>query len=288
MSTDKLTWDVIQRQIDEVGWSLTELARRIAYEERTLKRVRSGEVQLSAKLVKAVAQAIEISKNGTPRGKLAATLQDHGISPAQLAKKIGYDAGVISNVVNGNGRASESMIEAIVRELPELSKDDLMDGGSELPAAEGSASGLYGQKPTISLPPGMTGRMVPLLSLAQAGAWDAGHTDEGWTGAAVFALNVDDRKAFAIKVSGNSMEPDICEGDIVICSPRVQLTPGCCAVIRTRSESALIKFWRKKGDLVILESANPDYPPIRFPASEIAGAWPVVQRITSGMIKRSV
>lgn len=224
---------------------------------------------------------------GSPREKLKAALATRKLTSAQLAKLIRYDAGVIEHVINGTGRASEKMIEAIVRELPELTQEDLM-GGSDSPLviAEDGMSGTYGAKSSIQLPPGMRGHMVPLVSMAQAGGWDAGHSDDGWSGESVFAMNVDDRRAFAIRVSGNSMEPDIREGDVVICSPREQLSQGCCAVVRTRSEQAFIKFWRTKGETVVLESANPDYKPLNFPLAEIAGAWPVVQRIASGMIKK--
>lgn len=222
-----------------------------------------------------------------PRGALKAALERRGLTIKQLAKLTKYDAGVLQHVVDGTGRASEKMIEAIVRELPELTKEELMDGSdSPVVLADDGMSGSYGAKPTILLPPGMKGFFVPLLSMAQAGTWDASHSDEGYTGDCMFALNVDDRRSFAIKVSGNSMEPEIYEGDVVICSPSKQPTPGCCAVVRTRSDQSFVKFWKRKGDSVILESANPAYKPIQFPVAEIAGAWPVVQRISSGMIQK--
>lgn len=228
---------------------------------------------------------VELAAN--PRKKLAFALSKRGMSPAELSQKIGYDAGVIANVVHGRGRASERMIENIVRELPELSKDDLIEGSEHVPILSVSGSeGSYGAKPEVILPPGMDGRMLPLLSNAEAGAWDAGHTDEGWDGKSIFVPNVRDRRAFAIRVVGNSMEPDIREGDVVVCSPAQEIRSGLCAVVRTKSEQAFIKFWRKHGDTIILESANPDYEPLKFPESEIAGAWPVIQRIAYGPIKK--
>lgn len=222
-----------------------------------------------------------------PRDYLRAVLKARNITPVQLAKRMGYDPGVIENVVNGTGRASEGMIEDIVRELPDVSKEDLMRGSesARVLSADGM-HGTHGAKHSIVLPPGMKGRMIPLLSQAQAGGWDAGHDDGGWAGEAIFALNVDDRRAFAIRVSGNSMEPEIREGDVVVCSPHAELQAGCVAVVRTHSDQAFIKFWRVRGEKVTLESANPAYGPIHFPLTEIAGAWPVIQRIASGMITK--
>lgn len=220
-----------------------------------------------------------------PRATLGAALQRRGWTPAELAKRIGYDPGVIENVVRGLGRASESMIDKIITVLTELTKAELM-GGSDSPQVIGDLHGSYGAKPTIVLPPGMTGRMVPMLSLAQAGSWDAGHTDEGWAGEAVFALNVDDRRAFAIQVNGNSMEPELHDGDMVICSPGKPPTPGCVAVVRTTKGEAFVKYWFPKREMIHLESAHPDYKTLKFPVAEIAGAWPVVQRTSSGMIQK--
>jgi SOS-response transcriptional repressor LexA len=223
----------------------------------------------------------------TAREKLADLLTARALSIAQFAKAIGYDAGVVDHIVNGTGRASEKMIEAIVRAFPQVSKEELMEG-SDQPSilAELGMEATYGAKPSLALPLGVKGRYVPLLSMAQAGAWDAGHSDEGYAHEGVFALNVDDRRAFAIRVAGNSMEPEIREGDVVICSPTMELHNGECAVVRTHSGQAFIKFWRRKGDEVVLESANPAYKPIHLPVAEIAGAWPVVQRIASGQIRR--
>jgi hypothetical protein len=33
-------------------------------------------------------------------------------------------------------------------------------------------------------------------------------------------------------------------------------------------------------------SANPDYKPLEFPHTEIAGVWPIVQTITAGKVRR--
>ncbi len=288
--------EFLDELVERTGSPLGELAQRAGYEERTLKRVRTGEIPLSERMQKNLVRAAALLHDaGHPeefpkmesgaRAKLAAALAARNMTPADLAKKIGYDAGVIQYTVNGSGRASESMIERIVRVLPELTKEELM-GGSDVPKIISEVEGTYGAKPIVQLPPGMRGRVVPLISMAQAGAWDAAHSDELYQYEGVFALNVDDRRAFAIRVSGNSMEPEVCEGDVVVCSPSKQPTQGACVVVRTHSGQAFIKFWKCKGEDVVLESANPAYKPIQFPLSEIAGAWPVVQKIQSGLIEK--
>jgi len=150
--------------------------------------------------------------------------------------------------------------------------------------SQDGVSGTVGARPSMSLPPGVKGRYVPILSKAEAGAWDADHSDSLYEHSGVFALNVDDRKAFAIQVSGNSMEPALSNGDLVVCSPAAVLSNGDAAVIRTHSDLVYIKFWNKKADRVILESANKDFKPIELPLSEVAGAWAVVNRVAAGKI----
>lgn len=239
-----------------------------------------------------LADALEVStewllygQGDGPCNKLRAAMDRAGLSSQQLAAKIGYDAGIIDRVVAGSGRASERMIEAIVRVLPDLAKDDLMSG-SDFAIVLSETEGTYGAKPNVVLPPGMSGRFVPVLSLAQAGTWGGGFTDEAYQGDSIFALNVDDRRAFAIRVVGNSMEPDLREGDTVVCSPSRTVMERAVAVVRTKSDQVFVKYWHRKGDEVRLDSAHPDYKPIHLPLAEIAGAWPVIQRISSGMIQR--
>jgi SOS-response transcriptional repressor LexA len=221
------------------------------------------------------------------RGRLRAARELAGLSVPELAQRIGYPSGILEQLENGAIRASEKLIAALCRELPMLSKDDLIDG-SDHPRVIDS-DGLIatiGTDPNLTLPPGMKGRYVPLLSHAQAGTWDSSHSDAFYDYTAIFALNVDDRRAFAIKVSGNSMEPELHEGDMVICSPSHELHNGDAAVVRTRSENVHIKYWHQRGEHIVLESANPDYKPIEVPAEEIAGAWPIVQTITAGKVRR--
>jgi SOS-response transcriptional repressor LexA len=222
-----------------------------------------------------------------PRIALRRAREREGISLAALAKRTGYSAAILDQLENGAIRASENLIETLCSVLPGLSKEDLMVG-SDHPwlIDENQLQATIGTKPKLVLPEGMKGEYVPLLSSAQAGTWDAGHTEGAYDYTSILALNLDDPRAFAIKVSGNSMEPVIRDGDIVVCSPTQEIHNGEAAVVRTHSEQVFIKFWHKRGERVLLESANADYKPIEFPVTEIAGAWPIVETITAGKVRR--
>lgn len=239
-----------------------------------------------------VAESLEGARYADPRLAIRKAREARHLSIAQLAKLTRLPADVLTAAESGGQRLSERQIDAICREL-DLDKGMLMSG-SDHPNVldEAGIEATHGATPSIKLPPGMKGRHVPLLATAEAGP-QAGHSDAEYRYTGIFAPNVDDHSAFAIKVSGDSMdsgknsETDLRDGDLVVCSPKASLGNSEVAVVRTRSEQVFIKYWRKEKDRVVLESANPGYPDLTFPLSEIAGAWPVVLRFQSGKIKKS-
>jgi phage repressor protein C with HTH and peptisase S24 domain len=265
---------------------LREVAQNLGV---SLRWLRDGEGDDEAELAafrEALDRRLEPMPPGT-RGKLRAAREQASLSLAELSRRTGYPVMILSQLESGSIHASERLIESLCRELPTLSKEELM-GGSDHPHVirEDGMEATHGTRVKLTLPEGMKGQYVPLLSYAQAGMWDSGHSDAMYDYTSIFALNVDDRRAFAIKVAGNSMEPELHDGDMVICSPGQELHNGDAAVVRTRSENVFIKYWHKRGDSVLLESANNDYKPIEFPLAEIAGAWPIVQTITAGKVRR--
>src|ERR1700722_16461741 len=62
------------------------------------------------------------------RSKLKIARDRAGFTQAQFAKKIGYQIGVLQSIEDGSGRASEKMIDAILKVLPTLEKSDLAEG----------------------------------------------------------------------------------------------------------------------------------------------------------------
>lgn len=212
----------------------------------------------------------------SPREKLRATLEARKLSLAQLAKLTKYSAGVLEHVVNGTGRISEKMAKAIVRELPELEVDELLDG-SDTPRVldESGITGTHG-----ATPPWIAGRpperYVPLVSWTAAGqlvnacALDEAYDHEG------VATSVPG-KAFALEVRGDSMHPEINAGDVVVVRADASARPGDVVVVRTIHGDVVCKRYQTKegGKLVILSSVNRSYEPIEIPASEVAWVYPV-------------
>lgn len=52
---------------------------------------------------------------------------------------------------------------------------------------------------------------------------------------------------FALRIMGNSMEPEFREGDVVVIDPDVAPTPGDYVVARNHVEAATFKKYRPRG-----------------------------------------
>ncbi len=74
---------------------------------------------------------------------------------------------------------------------------------------------------------------------------------------------------FALSVSGNSMEPRICEGDIVIIRRQATISSGEIAVLRIKGDASTIKTVVLRGKSLVLIAMNKDYPPIIYTSKEV-------------------
>lgn len=291
------------RKLSEVAGSRRALARVSGLSDATLKNWEDGNQPQESKLrefLRATGIAREWLLDGegdeseqlgrlgnivesapSAREKLSRALIRTGMTPEELAKRMGYDSGVINAVVNGTARASERMIEAIVRYVPLLTKEDLMGGSDEVPIiADGGAEGTYGAKPNIIVPPGSSVRYIPLISWAQAGTMNSlTFLDEAYDFRGIAAFNMTDRRAFAVEIEGDSMAPKIEPGDHAIISPSLAPQIGDTVVVHTLDGRVMCKIYytREGGRLVILESLNKNYQPVELSRDEILWIYPVDQ-----------
>ena len=114
---------------------------------------------------------------------------------------------------------------------------------------------------------------VPLIGFAEAGS--GGYFDDGgfpvgsgWD--EISFPDVDDEHAYALEVSGNSMEPLYRKGDILIISPAARLRQGDRVVVKTKSGEVLAKeLKRRSAKSVELRSLNPAHKDRTLPASDV-------------------
>lgn len=75
---------------------------------------------------------------------------------------------------------------------------------------------------------------------------------------------------FALRVKGDSMEPEMVEGDLLLVRQAADALDGQVVVAHVEGE-ATVKRLRKSGGQAWLEAANPRYPEIRSPFLSIIG-----------------
>jgi phage repressor protein C with HTH and peptisase S24 domain len=182
----------------------------------------------------------------------------YGYSASGLAKKAGLDPTSFnkSKRVTPEGRPRWPSTESIAKILAATSSNV-----EEFMSLLQRKGGRVRTKP------------VPLIGFAEAGA--GGYFDDGgfpvgsgWDEVAF--PNVEDENAYALEVSGNSMEPLYRKGDILVVSPNAKLRPGDRVVVKTKSGEVLAKELKKRSaKSVELRSLNPAHKDRTLPASDV-------------------
>lgn len=106
---------------------------------------------------------------------------------------------------------------------------------------------------------------IPVIGFAQAGTAgyfdDAGYPSGGSWDEIPF-LNVGDPHAYALEISGDSMEPVYRDGDVIIVSPGADIRRGDRVVLKTRDGEVMAKALRRrtayKYELSSLNTEHPD------------------------------
>ncbi|MDB6111301.1 MAG: putative phage lambda repressor protein [Pedosphaera sp.] len=123
-------------------------------------------------------------------------------------------------------------------------------------------------------------RKVPVVSWARAGqAHD--YADLANQIEEEVESETKDPHAFALIVEGDSMEPEIFAGDIIIFSPSSEPRNGNIVVARLLEDhGVLLKRFRRKGPegkVVRLESSNIAYEPKEYPYQSFRFIFPAVE-----------
>ncbi|MDH3704220.1 MAG: helix-turn-helix transcriptional regulator [Alphaproteobacteria bacterium] len=154
---------------------------------------------------------------------------ESGLSASALARKAGLDPTSFnkSKRVARNGKPRWPTTESIAKVL-EATNSSI--GHFVTLMSDGSDGGVM--------------QRIPVIGYAQAGRDgffdDAGYpTGSGWD--AVDFPNVGDPNAYALEISGDSMEPVFRDGDVVVVSPRASIRRGDRIVVKTRQGEILAK-----------------------------------------------
>jgi phage repressor protein C with HTH and peptisase S24 domain len=180
-----------------------------------------------------------------------------GLSASGLARRAGLDPTTFnkSKRITPSGRPRWPSTESIAKALAATSTS--LDAFVGLIEPDGSAPA----------------RAVPLLGFAEAGA--GGYFDdggfpagEGWDEIAFPALS--DNHAYALEISGQSMEPAYRDGDVIVVSPSAPIRRGDRVVVRTKAGEVMAKeLKRRTAKTIELKSLNIQHADRTLAATEV-------------------
>ncbi|HEY1933463.1 MAG TPA: helix-turn-helix transcriptional regulator [Acetobacteraceae bacterium] len=190
---------------------------------------------------------------------------ENGLSVSGLAKRSGLDPTTfnLSKRHLGDGRARWPSTESVAKVLNATGAS--LEEFTALVSGARALSSIANSRPA---------RRVPLIGLAQAGGegyFDDGGYPVGGGWDEVSLPEIADPNAYALEISGDSMEPVYRDGDMVIISPSAPIRRGDRVVVRTnRGEVMAKQLARRSARRVELKSLNPAHPDYSFELTEVA------------------
>jgi len=170
-----------------------------------------------------------------------------GLSASGLAKKAGLDPTTFnrSKRITPDGRARWPSTESLAKAL----------------SATGTDIETFVELITDNTP--KPSRAIPVIGLAEAGSGgyfdDAGFpSGSGWDEIPFPAVN--DEHAYALEISGDSMQPLYRDGDIILVSPSSAIRRGDRVVVKTREGEVMAKeLKRRTAKTIELKSLNSEH-----------------------------
>ncbi len=180
-----------------------------------------------------------------------------GLSASGLARRAGLDPTTFnkSKRMTAEGRARWPSTESIAKAL----------------AATGTPVDMF--VALLSASDGRATKTLPLLGFAQAGSGgyfdDAGFPlGEGWEQIAF--PEVADEHAYALQISGQSMQPAYRDGDVILVSPSAPIRRGDRVVVKTRAGEVMAKeLKRRTAQSIELRSLNAEHEDRTIAAEDV-------------------
>ena len=187
-----------------------------------------------------------------------AMAERNGISASALAKRAGLDSTSFnkSKRVGPDGRQRWPTTESLAKVL--AATDTSLEEFTAL------VHGGQANRPE---------HRIPLIGLVQAGSGgffdDAGFpVGGGWE--EISFPGVKDENAYAVEITGDSMEPVYRDGDIIIVSPNATPRRGDRVVVRTKTGEVLAKILKRQtAQRVELASFNVQHETIFLPTNQV-------------------
>lgn len=175
-----------------------------------------------------------------------------GLTQDELAKRMGYKSrSTIARIENGDNDVSQSKLKKFA-EILDVSIDFLLDDGKD--------------KASVSCPKGVR---IPVLGNVAAGIPITAVTDvDDWE--EIPEAMAKTGSYFALRIKGQSMEPRICNGDVVIVKQQSDVDTGDVAIVLVNGDEATVKEVKKLDTGIMLIGWNTAvYSPRFYSAKDI-------------------
>lgn len=205
-------------------------------------------------------------KDSTFAKRLHELIEIKGLKQIDISRATGIDKANISRYLRGSYEAKQDVIFKIGQAY-NVNESWLM-GYANVPMEKTSPL-----KDMLSIndiyPKNHNGFVkVPILGRVAAGVPITAQEDIiGWED--VPADWVRNNDIFALQIKGDSMEPRMVEGDIVICRAQPDVNHGETAIVMVNGDEATCKKVSKSPDGITLISNNPKYMPMHYSNKQI-------------------
>jgi SOS-response transcriptional repressor LexA len=211
-----------------------------------------------------------------------------GLTCAELAKRIGCTRPYLSAVENGRYPVSSKILRKLSQALNVTPDFFIATDEPNLEDTETLTRDMLNRKmaersrEAVAVGARGNSRVIPIVSVTAAGRPLAAFDDyPTGTGSDYIDCprDVTDENAFALRISGDSMEPKIPDGSTVICAPNMMPREGKPVVAKLENGDVTCKVYQRRGENVILRPENTQYDVQIFSVRELQWVYPVMKVI---------
>jgi SOS-response transcriptional repressor LexA len=205
--------------------------------------------------------------------RLAEAMKKANMTQADLHRKTGFTRAAISKWVNGQSEPKDILtLSGILGVTPEW-----LQFGKNPQQRKEATYNLADQAMTLH-----KRKKAPIISYVQAGNW-VSLVDAYPVGTGEGYIEIDDKwsdSTFVLRVRGDSMNPTLTEGSLIVVDPCVEWMHNRIVVVRQNGDTEVtVKRLIKDGDTYYLKPDNTNYRPIELiKDSHICGV--VVEQVT--------
>lgn len=180
-----------------------------------------------------------------------------GMTAAELSKKTGVSEAVISQYRSGKYEPKQDRLEQFAKAL-DVNEAWLM--GYSVPMQRSAIS----TAPAVRIPVyGKVAAGIPIAAVTDFTSEDPDDWEE------IPAQMARSGEYIALRIDGDSMEPRIRKGDVVIVRLQEQVESGDIAIVFVNGDDAVCKRVRWTDAGLTLISSNPSYEPLFFTPAEV-------------------